>query len=621
MAMMSSTQTGHQSRIQPPVSTSETCCRCGRTAATCTCCELICFERPNYHCGHLLTDADLSLQVRYVVEKNKLRNRTLTGHGIVCGLKLTCDPECWGHIRVHEGYAIDDCGNDIVVCETTRFDVLAALKAKSLIVHAREPEPCEPRRDERECRIKQCFYVTICYDEEACEYQTPFQSGCNSGPQDCVPTRTKERFRLEVTDKLPEQHSYLDRIDERLRHCFRLFCDSPVGRLIKQDLGSLKTIMSGKAEHPRRREGEHSHSRERDPHCELFRVLKAHFEQHLKQYPDELECGLAKKVARLCCPEERGEHYGPAMARAFAELFELMHHYQYDCVMADLVFGCPCPEKACCVVLGSVEIEDGCLIRVCNTHRRYVWSFANLIPILTEEALTAAFETVEGGEEGHRHERRHCCPEYGPFDPEAFLNEFTADECGRYFAASAPLRAIREVQDAFAKGFSFTDSRAISPMLFANNRFHDVPRLAEALGLQVTSILRDVELAALTPVQALLANELMHPRDRLRVYEGPERTVRHVLPDYLAEIGPERASNAFVDQYRAQIDTLHGQIAERDETIAALRRMHDDLNDRVTRLESGPSEPPSSGSPPSPPSPDPDTLSPSGQRRGRSGAE
>jgi hypothetical protein len=619
MAMMSSTQTGLQTRTQRPVSTSETCCRCGCTPATCTCCELICFERPDYHCGHLLTDADLSLQVRYVVEKNKLRNRTLTGQGVVCGLKLTCDPECWGHICVHEGYAIDDCGNDIVVCETTRFDVLAALKAKSLIVQARKPDPCEPKRDERECRIKQCFYVTICYEEEACEYQTPFQSGCTSGPQDCVPTRTKERFRLEVTDELPEHHSYLDRIDERLRHCFKLFCDSPVGRLIKQDLERLKTIMSGKAEQPRRRDREHPHRHERDPYCELFCVLKAHFEQHLKQYPDELECGLAKKVGRLCCPEETGDRYGPAMARAFAELFELMHHYQYDCVMADLVFGCPCPEKVCCVVLGSVEIEDGCLVRVCNTHRRYVWSFANLIPILTEEALTAAFETAEGGEEGHRHERRHCCPQYGPFDTEAFLNEFTADECGRYFATSAPLRAIREVHAAFAKGFAFTDSKAIASNLFGNARFHAVADLAGPLGLDVTSIERHVELAALNPMQALMSELLMRPRDRLRAYEGAEGALRRVLPDYLAEVGPERAPHSFVDQHRSQIDEMTRQIRERDETIAELRRMQDELNDRVTSLESRPSEPPPPS--PSPESPPPESPPQGGQRRGRSGAE
>ena len=240
-------------RAQPPVASQEICNRCGCPQTACTCCELICFERPQYHCGHLLTDADLALQVKYQVEKNKLRNRALHGHGVVCGLKLTCDPGCDGHIIVHDGYAIDDCGNDIIVCERQRFDVVAALRAKKLIWHEhrhdhwdrrkhwdqhdqeRRHDPCEPEFEGRECRIRECFHVLICYDEEDCQFETPFQAGCASGPQDCVPTRTRETFRLEVTDRLPEERSYIDWLEKRLKHCFRLFRDGSVGRLMKQE--------------------------------------------------------------------------------------------------------------------------------------------------------------------------------------------------------------------------------------------------------------------------------------------------------------------------------------------------------------------------------------------------
>ena len=58
--------------------------------APCSCCGITCFERPNYFCGHLLTDADLSLDQKYVVEKNKLYHRAIDGYGIACGLKMTC---------------------------------------------------------------------------------------------------------------------------------------------------------------------------------------------------------------------------------------------------------------------------------------------------------------------------------------------------------------------------------------------------------------------------------------------------------------------------------------------------------------------------------------------------
>lgn len=187
-----------------PASDAKKCGSCGQPRSTCGCCEITCFERPNYHCGHLLTDADLSLQMKYVVEKNKLRNRALHGHGVACGLKITCDPQCNGHIIVHEGYAIDDCGNDIVVCETRRFDVMAALREKKLLWRDHCYDPCEPKKEDS-CHPKQCFYVTICYEEEDRDFETPFQAGCSSGPQQCLPTRTRESFRLDVTDCIPEE--------------------------------------------------------------------------------------------------------------------------------------------------------------------------------------------------------------------------------------------------------------------------------------------------------------------------------------------------------------------------------------------------------------------------------
>src|ERR1043165_2563322 len=107
-------------------------CHCAKPKPDGTCCNLVCFERPNYFCGHLLTDADLTLQQKYVVEKNKLYHRTMDGYGIVCGLKLACDCECKGNILIHDGFAIDDCGNDLILCETARFDVIGALKEKGL---------------------------------------------------------------------------------------------------------------------------------------------------------------------------------------------------------------------------------------------------------------------------------------------------------------------------------------------------------------------------------------------------------------------------------------------------------------------------------------------------------
>lgn len=578
MATMTNDRQNAPAATKPAVTSTGRCCSCGCVPVQCTCCELVCFERPDYHCGHLLTDADLSLQVRYVVEKNKLRNRTLHGHGVVCGLKLTCDPLCDG-ILVHDGYAIDDCGNDIVVCEPARFDVIAALKAKHLIVPARDQDRCDPKQVEHECHIGQCFYVTICYAEEDAEFQTPFQAGCASGPQDCVPTRIKERYRFDVSDERPHAASYIDTLEKKLRHCYRLFLDSPVGRLIKQNLTLLTEIADGKftpvAGAP-------------DNICEIFCLLKAQFQQQLKANPDELSCRLARDVAALKCPDATGDALASAMAPAFSDLFELMHRYQYDCVLADVVFACATAEEACCVLLGSVQVEDGSVVRVNNTPRSYVWSFANIVQVLTSEILTAATTAPAKlrGDEPARHPDP-CCPTFN-FDQVSFLREFAVDGAGRYLAATAPLRAMRAVQEAMAENFAFTDSTAFAPTLFAHAGEKDLGRLVSALGLSLSTADASVELAPLNPMQALMAQMLKRSDDSLRAYPGTEGTVRRVLPDYEAEVSPERGNDSVAIRTQAAL-------AERDRTIADLSSRLDALQKTVETLAAPPPPPPAAG--------------------------
>src|SRR5215469_15284098 len=91
-------------------------CGCQGHAHADGCCKLTCFERPSYFCGQLLSDTDLTLEETYFREKSKLYHRTLDGFGVVCGMRMTCDCHCHGHITIGDGFAIDCCGNDLVIC-------------------------------------------------------------------------------------------------------------------------------------------------------------------------------------------------------------------------------------------------------------------------------------------------------------------------------------------------------------------------------------------------------------------------------------------------------------------------------------------------------------------------
>src|SRR5690349_2253955 len=109
------------------------CCSDCRCASRC--CELHCLVRPNFFCGQLLTDTDLGAMVDWARARFALA-RYRHGWGVACGLQVTCTqgtgaggccddrsggPSVW----VQPGYALDCCGNDLVVCEPMRVDLTA----------------------------------------------------------------------------------------------------------------------------------------------------------------------------------------------------------------------------------------------------------------------------------------------------------------------------------------------------------------------------------------------------------------------------------------------------------------------------------------------------------------
>lgn len=81
--------------------------------------------RPRFTCGQLLTDDDLTTMVAWTAGKSRL-NRFRTGWGVACGLQVRCDPSNPLGVIVGEGYALDCCGDDIVLCEEQPLDLTSA---------------------------------------------------------------------------------------------------------------------------------------------------------------------------------------------------------------------------------------------------------------------------------------------------------------------------------------------------------------------------------------------------------------------------------------------------------------------------------------------------------------
>jgi hypothetical protein len=198
-------------------------CGCGGTG--CAACEPRSYLRPRFFPGQLLTDGDLGLLEEYMVAKNRLHNRALWGQGVVCGLDVQCDPCGGGKVVVQPGYAINCCGDDIVVPCPEEVDLVALvrdLKAHGLgaecadpcdqpkptsttppppgtppqILSATVPNPQAPVRR---------YFLYVRYVEQLTDPVSPYASDEPCAGQACEPTRVREGhvYELRCTNDSP----------------------------------------------------------------------------------------------------------------------------------------------------------------------------------------------------------------------------------------------------------------------------------------------------------------------------------------------------------------------------------------------------------------------------------
>ena len=150
------------------------------------CHTLECLCRPRYFAGQLLTDDDLNAEQEYVIKKNRLHNLYLHGWGVVCGLRVVCHDTCSGWVTVEPGYAISPCGDDIVVCEATDFDVLGAIDDCLRRRAHDNPRDCSPRAPvSSNCDPDGVWCLTIRYQETASRAVSSLRSGTEGGTKAC----------------------------------------------------------------------------------------------------------------------------------------------------------------------------------------------------------------------------------------------------------------------------------------------------------------------------------------------------------------------------------------------------------------------------------------------------
>lgn len=524
-------------------------CGCKDTGATSphTCCDLVCFERPRYFCGHLLTDDDLSLEQSYLVEKNRLRNRALHGHGIVCGLRLTCDPNCSGHVAIGNGYALDACGNDLVVCSPYSFNVIAELKKKHWIPTVSK-DPYVKDRDDNDCPVKQCFYIAACYTEEEAEYTTPFVAGCNSTPASCEPTRILEKVRFEVLEHAPEKPAYLDLYEEHVRNTWKPFTEGHFAKILTTQFNA---------------------SANDEGHNDRFCQLRVLFLEQIRRCPPRQTCSLERRVRELECPKDMPGNVQPAAA--YEALLKLVHEYVYDGILNGLAFECPCYPKAGCVVVGKVEVENGKILRVCNCGRDYVWSFANFHEVLASTILEARLCKPGKSIANRAGAADSCCPDI-EIDLNRFSTFYRRDPHTAQYTAQAYPQAVRTFVAATNASFAPAD-----PTLFAAQSFHGVPieqaqELAKQIGLNMTSL--HIDQAPADMLSAIRAGVLLQAGEHVVAFTDQKNQIVSMLPISSIPTSVDDAARATATEAQTNVAALQKSVAD-------LQWIHGELTAKV----------------------------------------
>jgi hypothetical protein len=191
------------------------------SAAVCAPCDSVAFVRPRFFAGQLLTEDDLGALVDYVIGKQRFHNARLMGDGVVCGLEVQCGPCDDSKLVVQPGYALDCCGNDLVLsCERT-LDVaqmVRDLKAK-LDGTGDCADPCgDPKTERPSAPRTYCLYAR--YAERSDQPVSAYPVGDDCDASRCEPTRVLEGISFEL--RCPKEHAYPTFSDSR-DACVKLF--------------------------------------------------------------------------------------------------------------------------------------------------------------------------------------------------------------------------------------------------------------------------------------------------------------------------------------------------------------------------------------------------------------
>ncbi len=377
-----------------PITTGRTGITIGsfQPAAQVCCCPacqgLQCLDRTRFFAGQLLTEGDLNNEQSYWLAKSRLHNRYLHGWGVVCGMQVVCS-ECDGWVTVKTGYAVDPCGNDIIVCTDTPFNVVQAIQDCCKAIQQPAPN-CSPLRytPSPVCKdVVQKWCIAIQYQEQPSRLVTPLvaassqpstcgcgcgssnskngkngsANGCCSGsstqtqtatatstttpPATCEPTRVVEGFQLCIVPppeteerQAPEPGSFLYQLEQCAQGLILLLLQAP----------DLSNVTDPQAAYTAT--------------CNYLAAVNKYFAQNSAV----THCKILDDLAAITVPSPGPNTTVSVYVGIVAQIKLLLVYALLDCMCFALLPPCapdPCDNR---VILACVTVQDGKIVDICH---------------------------------------------------------------------------------------------------------------------------------------------------------------------------------------------------------------------------------------------------------------
>ena len=381
---------GRQPRAYTSGSTGTESCVCP------ACGRLECLCRPRFFAGQLLTDEDLNRLDHYMRAKNRLHNRYLHGWGTVCGLEVLCHP-CPEWVSVSAGYALDPCGEDIILCADEEINVCRMIK--ECRNQDKKKHPCDPPRrgnHNDDCEgLTETWLLSIEYDEkqtrgitslrgasakpccDPCSCDSPDQCGCHceassnghngspktngkcrTQPTQCEPTVVCETYKFGVC-RLPEypkdDDDDMGPLVDRIVNCWKEILNFLDADLLEDDWAN----------------------RSGDPFCRA----KLAFKRFMTEHPTTF-CDWDERLSLISCPDQDSDGYDVAITEAIYHFVIIILEYFVHCFCSAWIPQCPDIVCDARVPLATVTVtHNKCrVVRICNLtqHRHFVRTPPNM---------------------------------------------------------------------------------------------------------------------------------------------------------------------------------------------------------------------------------------------------